>query len=109
MRAPAAKLPQLNEDMTLPQFRKFTMDWDVFKRITNLPEYQIHTQLYNACESVQNSLVNTESDFFSLTEDKMTQTLEKIVTKDAIQLSISYIFDLFTNYWKNQSKILSLD
>ena len=47
-KAPAAKLPQLNEDMTLPQFRKFKMDWDVFKRITNLPENQIHAQLYNA-------------------------------------------------------------
>ena len=82
MKAPAAKLPQLNEDMTLPQFRKFKMDWDVFKRITNLPESQIHAQLYNACsESFQNSLVNTESDFFSLTEEKMIETLEKIVTK----------------------------
>ena len=82
MKAPAAKLPQLNENMTLPQFRKFKMDWDVFKRITNLLESQIHAQLYNACsESVQNSLVNTECDFFSLTEEKMIETLEKIVTK----------------------------
>ena len=82
MKAPAARLPQLNEDMTLPQFRKFKMDWDVFKRITNLPENQIHAQLYNACsESVQNSLVNTESDFISLTEEKMIETFEKIVTK----------------------------
>ena len=82
IKAPAAKLPQLNEDMTLPQFRKFKMDWDVFKRITNLPESQIHAQLYNACsESVQNSLVSTKSDFFSLTEEKMMETLEKIVTK----------------------------
>ena len=68
--------------MTSPQFRKFKMDWDVFKRITNLPESQIHAQLYNACsESVQNSLMHTESDFFSLTEEKMIEILEKIVTK----------------------------
>ena len=66
MKAPAAKLPQLNEDMTLQQFRKFKMDLDVFKRIINLPENQNHAQLYNACsESVQKSLVNTESDFFN--------------------------------------------
>ena len=45
MKTPAAKLPQLNEDMTLPQFRKLKMDWDVFKRITDLPENQIHAQL----------------------------------------------------------------
>ena len=110
MKAPAVKLPQLNEDMILPQFRKFKMDWDVFKRIKNLPGNQIHAQLYNACsESVQNNLVNTESDFFSLTEEKMIETLEKIVTKNAIQWSIGYIFDLSTNYRKNQSKILLLD
>ena len=82
MKAPAAKLPQLNEDMTLTQFRKFKMDWDVSERITNLPENQIHAQLYSACsESVQDSLVHTESDFFSSTEEKMIETLEKIVTK----------------------------
>ena len=110
MKAPAATLPQLNEDMTLPQFRKFKMDWDVFKRIKNLPEDQIHAELYNACsESVQKSLVNTESDFFPLTEEKIIKTLEKIVTKNAIQWSISYIFDLSTNYRKNQSKSLLLD
>ena len=48
MKAPTAKLPQLNEDMTLPQFRKFKIDWDVFKRITNLPENQTDAQLYNS-------------------------------------------------------------
>ena len=60
MKAPTAKLAQLNEDMTLPQFRRLKMDWDVFKRITNLQESQIHAQLYNTySESVQNRLVNT--------------------------------------------------
>ena len=34
--------------------------------------------------NVQNSLVNTKSDFFSFTEEKMIETLEKIVTKNAI-------------------------
>ena len=80
MKAPAAKLRQLNEDMTLPQFRMFKMDSVVF--ITNLPENQIHAQLYSACsESVQNSQANTESDFFSLTKEKIIETLEEIVRK----------------------------
>ena len=58
------------------------MDWDVFKRITNLPENQIHAQLYNTCsESGQNSLVNIENDIFSLTEEKIIETPETIVTK----------------------------
>ena len=33
IKAPAAKLPQINTDMTLQQFRKFLIDWNVFKQI----------------------------------------------------------------------------
>ena len=81
MKTPAAKLPQLNADMTHPQFRKFTTDWNVFKRITNIPETQLHAQLYSCCDDyVQNSLVNTITDFFSLTEDQLLSSLEAIVT-----------------------------
>ena len=101
MKAPAAKLPQFNEDMTLLQFREYKMDWDVFKRIT-FPENQIHAHLYNACnESVQNRIVNTESDFFSFTEEKMIETLGKIVTENAILRSIGCILNLSTNHREN--------
>ena len=67
MKTPAAKLPQLTSEMTKPQFRKFKMDWQVYKHITNLPESQIHAHLYNSCDDyVQTSLVNTAADFFTL-------------------------------------------
>jgi hypothetical protein len=82
MKTPAAKLPELSADMTHPQFRKFQMDWSVFKRITNIPTHQIHTQLYNSCdEHVLNSLVTSTTDFFALTEDQLLTILEGIVTK----------------------------
>ena len=82
MKKPAAKLPQLMADMTHPQFRKFCTDWDVYKRITNIPETQIHTQLYHTCDdNVQNSLVNTVPDFFAITEKELLSILESIVTK----------------------------
>ena len=46
------------------------------------PKNQIHPQLYNTCdETVQNSLVNTVSDFFSLSKNELLDTLEAIVTK----------------------------
>ena len=65
-----------------PQFCKFRTNWNVFKRITNLPDNQIHAQLYNACgETVQNNLVNTTTNFFFLTEHDLLNTLEAIVTK----------------------------
>ena len=35
MKASAVKPPQLNDDMTLPQFRKSKQDWDVFKSTRN--------------------------------------------------------------------------
>lgn len=73
MKTPAAKPPQILVDMTRPQFRKFKTDWIVYKRISNLHANQIHAQLYHTCDS----LVNTVTDFFTLTED----TLEDIVTR----------------------------
>ena len=56
--------------MTLPQFRKFRMDW------------QINAQLYSCCNAhVQNSIVNTVSDFFTLSEGDLLNAIERIVTK----------------------------
>ena len=43
------------------------MDWNVFKHITNITGQQINVQLYRSCDAhVQNSIVNTVSDFFTL-------------------------------------------
>ena len=50
MKTPAAKLPQLNTDMTHAQSQKFKTDWHVFKCITNIPDNQIHAQLYSCCD-----------------------------------------------------------
>ena len=67
MKIPAAQPPQILPDITHPQFREFRTDWNVFKKITNLPDSQIHAQLYNSCnESVQNSSVNSVPKFFDL-------------------------------------------
>ena len=53
--------------MTLPQFRKFRMDWNDFKHITNTTGQHINAHLYSTCDAhVQDSIVNTVSDFFTL-------------------------------------------
>ena len=70
--------------MTQPQFCKFHTDLTVFKWITNLPENQLHNQLYSACDyTIHNTLVNTVPDSFALNEDNSLHILYDIVTKKA--------------------------
>ena len=79
---PSAKLPQLASYMTLPQFRKFLIDLNVFKRSTNISKTQIHAQIYSCCDDiVQNTIVNTVHDIFSVSEANLLGIIESIVTK----------------------------
>ena len=45
VKAPAVQQPHVPAEMTLPQFRKVQMDWNVFKHITNIARQQINAQL----------------------------------------------------------------
>ena len=82
IKAPAAKLPEIKHDMTLQQFRKFVIDWNVFKQITGIRDSQVSAQLYSCCdETVQNSLVNTVKDIFSIDEKDLLKFIEQTVTK----------------------------
>ena len=47
-----SKPPTATSDMTNPQFRKFIIDWGVYKTIGNIPHNQITIQLYNLCDEV---------------------------------------------------------
>ena len=58
------------------------MDWNLFKHIKNIIGQQINVQLYSSCDAnIQNSIVNTVSDFFTLSEDDLLNAIEGIVTK----------------------------
>ena len=46
----AAKPPHLNLDVTLQQFRKFQIDWDIFTKMTNMPSSQANIHLYNCAD-----------------------------------------------------------
>ena len=64
------------------EFHKFRIYWDVFKQLTTIPPSQIAAQLYSPCkDSVQNSILNTNADFFTFSELNMIQIIETIVTK----------------------------
>ena len=76
--------PQLRSDMTHPEYRKFEVDWTVYKTLTKTPRDQVAAILYNACDSaVQNSIINTCDNFFTLNEDAILTTIEKIVTQQS--------------------------
>ena len=76
------KMPSIVPDMTNQQFRKFVIDWNVYKQMTGLPPSQIGPHLYNACnDTVQHNLVNSHSTFFEMDESAMLEVIEKIVTK----------------------------
>ena len=50
MKPPAAQLPRIDAEMTKPQFRKFKIDWTMFKQSVRLQADQIHSYLYNCCD-----------------------------------------------------------
>ena len=84
-RSPPApiKQPSLTSDMTHPQYRKFLIDWNVYKKITGLPTTQIAPHLYSACDdTVQSSIINSHTNFFEL-EDTMLEIIESVATKRA--------------------------
>ena len=82
MKAPTAKLPQLNLEMTPQQFRKFQIDWEVFVKITKTPESQTNIHLYNcANEETQNAIISTHPDFFSTDPSKLLGMLKTLVTR----------------------------
>ena len=78
----AAKAPIAKIEMSNPDFRKFKIDWNIYKEMANLHSSQVNPHLYSACESeVQKALINTTSDFLRLSEAELLDEIEKIVTR----------------------------
>ena len=76
------KMPSIISDITNQQFRKFVIDWNVYKQMTGLPTSQIGPHLYNACnDTVHHGLINSHSTLFEMDESAMLNITEKIVTK----------------------------
>ena len=81
---PNIQAPQIKTDITPTEFRKFKIDWDVYKNITHVPEDQIAYQIYTACDNtLQSAIIATEPTFFDMSEKDILDTLEHIVTKSS--------------------------
>ena len=71
-----AKPPQAKSEMSKPEYRKFLVDWQVYKSISGLPSDQITPHLYNACDSdVQAAIINDSDEFLQFSEEKMLTTI----------------------------------
>ena len=78
----AAKAPIIKIEMSNPDFRKFKIDWQIYKDMVNLHSSQVNSHLYSACESdVQKALISTTSDFLRLPEAELLDEIEKVVTR----------------------------
>ena len=78
----AAKLPTILNEMTHPQFRKIKIAWAVYKEMYSVPNSHVPNLLYSACtEEVQNSLINSNPNRLSISEEDLLNVIEKIVTK----------------------------
>ena len=76
-----AHLTTLTLEMTRPQYRKFLQDWQVYKQIATLQPSQFTAYLYHNCnEEVQMSIINTQPDFLSLSEEDALKVIEPLVT-----------------------------
>ncbi len=93
LKAQTMKPPSVTSEMSQPQFRKFKIDWTIYKQTTGIQSPQLQGQLYNACEdSVQVSLINSITDVLHASEDDILQKIEAIVTKRANPLVHQMMF-----------------
>ena len=70
------KLPHASTSIINQGFRKFKIDWGVFKSITTIPPIQVAVQLYNLCdEPFQNSIINVSHISLTLNEAEMLHTI----------------------------------
>ena len=94
--------------MTLPQFTKFQMYWNVLKQITNITGHQINAQLYSRCDvNVQNSIINTVSDFlFSLKATYLMQLKELLPNEAILVFTMSHSVSTFSYQMKQYKTIL---
>lgn len=82
LKTPAPKLPQITSEMTHQQYRKFSIDWNVFLTMTRPPASQIHAILYSCCDDVtQTAIINTYPNFFKENVDELLDKVELIVTR----------------------------
>ena len=76
------KTPTIMAQMTMSQFRKFLVDWKIYKEDYKIQTSLIPGKLYNACEeSIQYHIIHAIPNFLELDEQEILNHIKKAVTK----------------------------
>ena len=93
------KLPNLSKNCTPSQFRKFIVDWNIYKSEKKIHGIQCNKLLYCACaEDLQCSVINGMPNFLESTEEVLLDYIKSIAT----QSSNPTVYRLFRD-WTNLS------
>ena len=81
-KGPRPTRPNANKDLSPHALRKFLTDWDIFKKIANIPPAYYTIELYMCCsEQLQSAIHSTCPTFTSLPETDLLQLITQLITK----------------------------
>ena len=78
------KLPHIKMKSSPSQFRKFIIDWNIYKSETQISGAKCNRLLYSACgELLQNNIINAVPEFLELSEDSLIEYIKNMATKSS--------------------------
>ena len=81
-RRPAPVRPKLAFDAAPATFRKFQMDWAIFKHLACIDEGDSNIELYSCCdEKLQSALYTAYPHFLTMREDSMLHHLNALINR----------------------------
>ena len=76
------KLPHISMNSSPSQFRKFLIDWNIYKSEHQISGLKCNKLLYSSCdEMLQNSIINGLPEFLETSEDKLMLYIKNAATK----------------------------
>ncbi len=76
------KLPSIHKSCSPSQFRKFLVDWNIYKSENLLTVQKYNKLIYCACdESLQNSIINGMPNFLEISEDALLNYIKETATE----------------------------
>ena len=86
-----------------PTIQKILNQWQVFTRMTDMPILQTSIQLYScANESVQNTIINTYPEFFTIDPDKLQEMIEVLVPQKSNPIVHRITFTSMSQHHKDE-------
>ena len=78
------KLPKITMDTSPSKFRKFLIDWQIYKSEIPSSVENINKLIYSACdEALQNNIINGLPKFLEITEQELIDYIKKVATQQS--------------------------